>query len=137
MDSFPQILIVEDNSDDIFLLRRQLAKAQLDDHVTISGDGTQALELLTQPEAIAPLVIFLDLRLPGLTGIELLRGIREVERLQTVPVIVITSSNDPADLTECNRLGVTAYLPKPVSLTEFIKAVTHVFPKAQVDEAAG
>lgn len=122
------ILVVEDNADDSFLLTRQLARAQFDDCVTVIGNGQDAFDFLMHTSAV-PLAIFLDLRLPGMSGTQLLEKIRGESRLQAVPVIVMTGSVDPRDVEECSRLGVTAYLPKPVTLTTFIKTVAHLFPK--------
>jgi CheY-like chemotaxis protein len=121
------ILVVEDNADDSFLLTRQLARAHFEDCVTVIGNGQDAFDYLQHSQL--PLAVFLDLRLPGLSGIELLEKIRQDERLRSVPVIVMTGSVDPHDVAECSRLGVTAYLPKPVALTTFIKTVTHLFPE--------
>src|ERR1700761_7579596 len=115
------ILVVEDNADDSFLLTRVLARAHFEDCVTVIGNGQDALEYLQRMPL--PLAVFLDLRLPGLNGVELLGKIREDERLRPVAVIVMTGSVDPKDVEACNRLGVTAYLPKPVGLSTFIKTV--------------
>jgi CheY-like chemotaxis protein len=128
------ILVVEDNADDSYLLTRQLARAHFDDYVTVIGNGQDALDFL-QHCAVLPLAIFLDLRLPGMSGTELLEKIRQDARFQRIPVIVMTGSADPRDLEICNRLGVTAYLPKPVTLTTFIKTVAHLFPKSASAES--
>jgi CheY-like chemotaxis protein len=129
-----RILIIEDNPDDCFFLTRQLNRARLDDHVTIIGDGKEALDFLVQGSGTASPVqvvaIFLDLRLPSLDGIPLLREMRAIPQLREIPVIVMTSSNEESDLAECRRLDVKAYVNKPVRLTDFIKAVAHVFPEA-------
>jgi CheY-like chemotaxis protein len=122
------ILVVEDNANDSFLLTRQLARAHFEDCVTVIGNGQDAFDYLQR--APLPLAVFLDLRLPAMTGIELLQKIRHDQRLHDVPVIVMTGSVDPKDVDECTRLGVTAYLPKPVGLTTFIKTVAHLFPAA-------
>lgn len=122
-----QILVVEDDADDSFLLTRQLAKAQIEDHVTVIGNGKEALDFLSKA-ATPPIAVFLDLRLPGLSGLELLIRIRQEARFQTMPIIIMTGSSNPKDLEECNRLGVTAYLAKPIGLTTFIKTVAHLFP---------
>jgi CheY-like chemotaxis protein len=122
-----QILVVEDNADDSFLLTRQLARAHFEDCVTVIGNGQDALEYLQRSST--PLAVFLDLRLPGMSGVELLEKIRQDERLHAVPVIVMTGSLDPRDVETCDRLGITAYLPKPVGLSTFIKTVTHLFPE--------
>jgi two-component system, response regulator len=124
----PNILVIEDNADDSLVLVRQLKRAHLEDHVMVIENGKTALDYLLKATSV-PLVLFLDLRLPGLGGVEVLKEIRRVDRLQEMPVIVMTGSSDPKDLRECNLLGVTAFLEKPVSLTTFIKTVAHLFPK--------
>jgi CheY-like chemotaxis protein len=126
------ILVVEDNADDSFLLTRQLARAHFEDCVTVIGNGQDAFDFLQHSSK--PLAVFLDLRLPGMSGIELLEKIRADDRLRDVSVIVMTGSVDPKDVEMCGNLGVTAYLPKPVGLTTFIKTVAHLFPKMSVSE---
>ena len=127
------ILVVEDDANDSFLLIRQLEKAQIDDHVTVIDNGQNALTFLHEATEL-PLAIFLDLRLPGLTGLDLLKKIREDSRLQSVPVIIMSGTSDPNDVRECERLGITAFMEKPISLTSFIKTVAHLFPKATSSE---
>ena len=126
-----RVLVVEDNADDRELLLRQLRKSGMDTHVKFISNGQEALDFLSRPgEAFLAdelIAIFLDLRLPSLSGIELLRRLRRQEHLQDVPVIVMTSSNDPNDLEECRRLKVTNYVSKPVTFTSFSKAVADVF----------
>jgi two-component system, response regulator len=124
-----RILIVEDDENDSFLLTRQLAKAQIDDHVTVIANGEDAFDfLLTTPHL--PIAIFLDLRLEGgMGGLQLLEKIRNEKRLKEVPVIIMTGSNDAKDMETGERLGATAYLLKPVAVTTFIKTVAHLFPK--------
>ena len=121
------ILVVEDNADDSFLLTRQLARAHFEDCVTVISNGQDALDYLLH--SATPLAVFLDLRLPGMSGIQLLEKIRQDERLRAVPVIVMTGSVDPKDVEACNQLGVTAFLAKPVGLSSFIKTVAHLFPE--------
>ncbi len=97
-------------------------------------DGREALDFLTGPNAeeIAQnlIAVFLDLNLSGMGGIELLRCLREHEAYAETPVIVMTSSNDPLDLEECQRLNVAHYVTKPVSLTAFAKAIADTFNPA-------
>lgn len=133
-DKLTRLLVVEDNEDDSFLLTRQLARAHLDDCVTVIGNGSDALAFLLQTRP-PPLAIFLDLNLPGMSGIKLLERIKEEPRLQAVPVIIMTGSVNPKDVEVCSRLGVSAYLPKPVSINTFIKTVTHLFPENAIPHA--
>ncbi|MEI9999594.1 MAG: response regulator [Verrucomicrobiota bacterium] len=125
--------MVEDDADDSFLLRRQLVRAQFDDCVKVIGNGQDALDYLRQAPVL-PLAVFLDLRLPGLSGTQLLHAIRDDVRLRELPVIVMTGSSDPRDIAECGSLGVEAYLAKPVRLSTFIKTVAHLFPSVSHPE---
>lgn len=129
-DSSVRVLVIEDNADDRELLLRQLRKSGMDSHVKFISDGQEALDFLTGPKAPGTeelIAILLDLRLPSLSGLELLRRVRLRENLQAVPVIIMTSSNDPNDLEECRRLNVVNYVSKPVTFTSFSKAVADVF----------
>ena len=116
------ILIVEDNLDDSFLLTRQLARVNLEDEVHVIGDGMDALEFLLMASP-TPYAVFLDLRLPRMSGLELLAEIRREPRLYNLPVIVMTGSLDPGDVEKCSRLGVSAYLPKPIGVDLFKKII--------------
>jgi two-component system response regulator len=126
-----RVLVVEDNADDRELLLRQLRKTGMADQVKFISDGKEALLFLTasdqQPADEDLIAIFLDLNLPSLSGLDLLRLLRQNETLQDTPVIVMTSSNNPRDLEECRRLRVTQYVSKPVTFTSFSKAVADVF----------
>jgi CheY-like chemotaxis protein len=137
-----KVLVIEDNADDRELLSRQLRKSGLGEHVKFISDGKEAHDFLTGPEAPPPndlIIILLDLRLPSLSGLELLRRLRALPRFHSLPVTVMTSSNDPRDLEECRRLNVVNYLTKPVTFDSFSKAVADMFhpPKAAGESAAG
>jgi CheY-like chemotaxis protein len=116
------ILVVEDNLEDSDLLTRELVRANLDDEVYVIDNGQDAYDYLLQTSP-APDVVFLDLKLPRLSGIQLLEEIRKEPRLYHLPVVVMTSSISPTDAEICARHGVTAFLPKPISLSLFKKVI--------------
>jgi CheY-like chemotaxis protein len=129
MHTDPRILIVEDNPDDEALLMRQLRKAELAEHVKTINDGKTALEYLTGKGTKLDRLsaIFLDLKLPRLSGLKLLEAIRADERITDVPVIVMTSSNSPEELEACRVLGVSCFVCKPLTFTSFAKAFADTF----------
>lgn len=137
--SLPQdlvrVVVIEDNADDRELLLRQLKKSGMDKNVKFIANGQEALDFLIGPHnsALAQeiIAIFLDLKLPSLDGLELLRRLRANDKFQNLPVIVMTSSNNPKDMEECYRLKVAGYVSKPVSFMEFSKAVADIFHPPQ------
>lgn len=124
------VVIVEDNEDDRDLLIRQLRKRKLADHVRFFSDGREALDFLSELPPPAPFIdltaIFLDLKLPGISGITLLQEIRRMPRVQNIPVIIMTASLDPRDFEACLALKVAAFIPKPVTFDLFTAALTHL-----------
>jgi two-component system, response regulator len=116
------ILLVEDNPNDAELTQRALKKTNLDARLLIAKDGAEALEYLLSDRP-KPKVIFLDLKLPKIDGIEVLRRARADERARAVPVVVLTSSQEERDVAECYKLGVNSYVVKPVEFDKFYKAV--------------
>ena len=106
-----------------------LKNARLNSIVEVVRDGKDALIRLTHSEAQVEelLAIFLDLNLPTIHGLDLLRMIRSEAHLADLPVIVMTSSNSPEDLEECRKLNVVGYIAKPISLSNFTKAIADVF----------
>jgi len=123
-----RVVVVEDNEDDRELLIRQLRKSHIEEHVKFLSDGMEALKFLAEMPPPAPfcdlIAIFLDLKLPGLNGVDLLRAIRRTPRVQNTPIIIMTSSLDPKDFEACQNLKVAAYIPKPVTFDLFSKAIT-------------
>jgi CheY-like chemotaxis protein len=116
------ILLVEDNPNDAELTLRALKKSDLGARLAIARDGAEALEYLlgNRPR---PRVVFLDLKLPKIDGIEVLRRVRAEERTRSLPIVVLTSSQEERDINECYKLGVNSYVVKPVEFDKFYKAV--------------
>ncbi|CAN7292330.1 response regulator [Massilia sp. LjRoot122] len=123
------ILLVEDNPHDLELTLIALSKSQLANEVVIVRDGAEALDYLHRRGEFAeravgnPAVILLDLKLPKVDGLEVLKEIRETEGLKSVPVVMLTSSKEEQDVVRSYSLGVNAYVVKPVDFTEFLKAI--------------
>jgi CheY-like chemotaxis protein len=121
------ILLIEDNPDDIELTLRALEKNHIANEVLIARDGAEALELLFKSAPpLIPSVVLLDLKLPRISGIDVLRRIRSDTRTRLFPVVVLTSSNEDRDLVESYSLGANSYVRKPVSFPEFVDAVRHL-----------
>ena len=116
------ILLVEDNPNDAELTTRALKRANVDARLVIARDGAEALEILIS-ERPKPRVIFLDLKLPKVDGMEVLRRVRTDERTRAIPVVVLTSSQEERDITECYKLGANSYVVKPVEFDKFYRAV--------------
>jgi two-component system response regulator len=129
-DDDVDILLVEDTESDAELAIRALRKRGLANKLVWLKDGAQALEFIfarggyvqRKPEC-RPKVILLDLRLPKVTGIEVLRAIKADPETRKIPVVVVTSSKEDTDLNECYSLGVNSYISKPVEFDEFTRAV--------------
>lgn len=120
------ILLVEDNPNDELLTLRVLQKHHLGNPVTVVRDGVAALDHLHGPEAAVrelPALVMLDLQLPKVSGLEVLRRIRAEERTRLLPVVVLTSSDEERDIQESYRSGANSYVRKPVDFAEFSEAV--------------
>ncbi len=124
------ILLVEDNADDEALTLRALKKNNIKNEVVIAHDGVEALDYLfaNGPYAgrdlsVMPQVILLDLKLPKVNGLEVLRKLREDERTRLLPVVILTSSNEEQDRITGYGLGANSYVRKPVDFGQFIEAV--------------
>jgi CheY-like chemotaxis protein len=123
-----EILLVEDNANDVELTLRALRKNRLANRVHVARDGEEALAFLLPDEpdggTILPRVILLDLKLPKVDGLEVLRRIKSDDRTRRVPVVVLTSSREEPDIARAYDLGVNSYIVKPVDFESFVPAVT-------------
>ena len=127
------ILLVEDNPDDEQLILRTLERSRIANGVVVAHDGVEALDYLFQTgqyegrdAGSLPQVILLDLKLPRLDGLEVLRRLRGDERTCLLPVVILTSSDEDRDIVESYRLGANSYVRKPVDFTQFAEAVRHL-----------
>jgi len=125
-----ELLLVEDNPQDLELALRALHKANLTNRIQIARDGAEALDFIfcEGPHSArritdTPKVILLDLKLPKIDGLEVLRRIKGDARTQAIPVVVLTSSKEQSDVVESYKLGVNSYIVKPVNFESFAQAV--------------
>jgi len=132
MSELRRILLAENDPRDVELTLKGLAEYRLTNEVFTVNNGEEALDYLyrrgrfsQRPEGL-PAVILLDLKMPLVSGLEVLRELKADERLRQIPVVVMTSSREDCDLKECYRLGVNAYVVKPLAFQEFVEAVKTV-----------
>ncbi|SET72276.1 response regulator [Pseudomonas graminis] len=124
------ILLVEDNPNDLELTLVALERSQLANEVIVLRDGAEALDYLLRRNqhhdrvAGNPAVMLLDLKLPKVDGLEVLKLIRETDELRSIPVVMLTSSREEPDLDRAYSLGVNAYVVKPVEFKEFVSAIS-------------
>jgi CheY-like chemotaxis protein len=132
MDDPTEILLVEDNPNDVELILAALSENQIADEVFVARDGEEALDYLHRRGAHEsrsvknPKVVLLDLKLPKVDGLEVLGRIKTDPDLKTIPVVMLTSSREERDLLRSYNLGTNAYVVKPMSFKDFIKAVKEV-----------
>jgi CheY-like chemotaxis protein len=122
------ILLAEDNDDDLALAIRAIKKCEGDFRVVTARDGSEALDLLglgSHPnrEPLRPDLVLLDLKMPKMSGTEVLEKIRDNPQFDTTPVVMLTSSDEPVDLITCYRLGSNSYTTKPVDYAQFIDQI--------------
>lgn len=126
-----KIILAEDNADDEALAIRALRKTGVPIAVQVAHDGDRALELLGLKEGgddtpSLPRLVVLDVKMPKVGGIEVLRRIREDKRFDDVPVVMLTSSDEPVDVELCRKLGASSYIKKPVDYDEFVSTIAEV-----------
>ena len=126
--SIRPILLVEDRSIDIDLMKRAFAKRKLLNPIKVARDGEEALALIDRWEAgePIPICILLDLKMPKVSGLEVLRRLKSHPRFSTIPVIVLTTSTEDRDIEEAYKLGCNSYIVKPVDFDKFIDVTSKV-----------
>jgi CheY-like chemotaxis protein len=124
------ILLVEDNPDDELLMLRALRKNKITGEVVVARDGVEALDYLFgegsyagRDTSVMPQLILLDLKLPRIDGLEVLRRLRSDERTRLLPVVILTSSREQQDMLVAYGLGANSYVRKPVNFEQFVRAV--------------
>lgn len=129
MTDVKRILIVDDSPKDVELAIAALSEKNLANEVDIAEDGEEALEYLNKQGKFSdrlngnPAVILLDIKMPKMNGIEVLKYIREDPKFKIIPVIMVTSSREEKDLVESYKLGANAYIVKPVDITQFMESI--------------
>jgi len=130
IDSVVEILLVEDNPEDIELTLRALKKSKLANNIVVAEDGEEALDFIfargkysDRSVICSPKVILLDLKLPKVSGIEVLREIKKDPRTSIIPVVILTSSTQEVDIEESYKLGANSYIVKPVNFENFIQSL--------------
>lgn len=125
------ILLVEDNARDEALTQRALSKCHIANEVIVARDGVEALEYLfgESPDGVPnplPQLILLDLKLPRVDGLEVLRKVRETQRTRLLPIVVFTSSSEQEDIIKSFGLGANSYVRKPVDFEQFVAATSQL-----------
>jgi two-component system response regulator len=128
-----QILIVEDTPEDVELTTRALRRNKIVNDIYVAEDGVEALDVLfcrgshqDRTFSNPPKLVLLDLKLPRVSGIEVLRAIRADERTKAIPVVIFTSSKEERDLIDSYKLGVNAYAQKPIDFAQFAETVRQI-----------
>lgn len=126
--------IIDDDEDDQEILATAISGSILTDHTcSYAADGEEAIEQLNTD--LLPDYIFLDLNMPRMDGMQCLREIRNIERLQQVPVVIFTTSTDESTRTEAMRLGATAFISKPTRISELVSLLNNFFTAHRVSQA--
>jgi len=127
------ILLVEDNPSDVALTQRALTKSHVANELVVAEDGQEALDYLFgtgvhlgRDVTETPALILLDLKLPRVDGLQVLRQIRADERTRRLPVVILTSSKEEQDVAQSYDLGANSYIRKPVDFTQFVEAIQHM-----------
>jgi len=120
------ILLVEDNASDAELTLRALKQRNLANQVHVCRDGAEAMDFFSRGEGPVPKVVLLDLKLPKVDGLEVLRRLKQDARTKSIPIVVLTSSREEPDIERAYALGANSYIVKPVDFDAFARAVSDV-----------
>jgi len=130
-----RVFVVEDNLDDQELLAHQLRKTPLGEHILFFSDPRLALDKLRAPDSACLretlVALFIDIHLPSMSGVDLLRHVRKIEGLHDIPVIVMTTNPHPDTIKACKELNVAFIAEKPVTLSQFAKVLADLFHQNQ------
>lgn len=122
------VLLIDDNPDDIALAKRAMERRNLRARLEVATSGREALDLLNRDDRRLPKAIFLDVNMPEWNGFDVLRRVRAQARTRHVPVVMLTTSSEPADVAKGYELGANSFVPKPLDFDEFTEifaAMTH------------
>jgi two-component system response regulator len=117
------IVLIEDNPDDVLLTLRAFEQNRITNDVVVAEDGARALELLLGEKPVRPAMVLLDLNLPKIGGLDVLRRLRQEPATSLLPVVILTSSREEQDLVSGYSLGANSYVRKPVDFDQFVEAV--------------
>ncbi len=123
MGSDKPIMIVDDDLVDAMTIKRAFKDIDVENQIDLVGNGEEALEFLRNPDHEKPCLIFLDLNMPKMNGIEFLKILRQDEELNMIPVIVLTTSKDEHDKIDTFKLGISGYIVKPVDYLQFVEVI--------------
>lgn len=121
-----EILLVEDNANDAELTLRALKQRNLANQVLVCRDGAEAMDFFSDGALPVPKVVLLDLKLPKVDGLEVLRRLKQDDRTRSIPIVVLTSSREEPDIERAYALGANSYIVKPVDFEAFARAVSEV-----------
>jgi two-component system response regulator len=121
-----RVLLVEDNPDDLELARLAFERGRFASAVDVARDGAEALDYLFRSHPEPPQVVLLDIKLPLVDGIDVLRAVKADPRTRHIPIVMLTSSAQDRDLHACYELGANSYIVKPVDMEQFMAAVNNI-----------
>lgn len=120
------VLVVDDDHIDVIMIERAFKKLNISSPLVNSNDGKEALDYLRNNENKKPGIILLDLNMPKMNGLEFLKVVKADDQLRKIPIVVLTTSDDPHEIEECFRLGVAGYMTKPADNKNFIEKIEEI-----------